>query len=282
MCYTVKKGESEEICLMFYHAKNGNLKIDETDMDYISFGTGKKILVMIPGVGDGLKTAKGMAIPFAILYRSFAKDYTVYVFSRKNRLEEGYTTRDMAKDLHRAMSQLGIEKADIVGVSQGGMIAQYLAIDFPDIVNKLVLVVTLAKQNEVIQGVIPNWIEMAQKKDYRNIMVDIAEKSYTEKRLKQYRPFYFMLGNVGKPKDFSRFLIMAKACMEHDSYEELGKITAPTLVIGADCDHIVGGKASEEIAECINGSELKMYHGFGHGVYEEAKDFNQVVLEYLA
>ena len=70
--------------------------------------------------------------------------------------------------------------------------------------------------------------------------------------------------------------------MEHDSYEELGKITAPTLVIGADCDHIVGGKASEEIAECINGSELKMYHGFGHGVYEEAKDFNQVVLEYLA
>ena len=109
---------------MFYHAKNGNLKIDETDMDYISFGNGKKKLVMIPGLGDGLKTAKGMAIPFAILYRSFAKDYTVYVFSRKNRLDEGYTTRDMAKDLHKAMSKLGIERADIVGVSQGGMIAQ--------------------------------------------------------------------------------------------------------------------------------------------------------------
>ena len=282
MCYTVKKGESEEICLMFYHAKNGNLKIDETDMDYISFGTGKKILVMIPGVGDGLKTAKGMAIPFATFYRCFAKDYTVYVFSRKNKLEEGYTTRDMADDLHRAMSQLGIKRADIVGVSQGGMIAQYLAIDFPEVVNKLVLVVTLARQNDVIQGVIPTWIEMAHKEDYKGIMVDTAEKSYTEKRLKQYRPFYFMLGKVGKPKDFSRFLIMAKACMEHDSYDEIGKITAPTLVIGADCDNIVGGKASEEIAERINGSELKMYQGFGHGLYEEAKDFNQVVLEYLA
>ena len=282
MCYTVKKGEREEICLMFYHAKNGNIRIDNTDMDYISFGNGKKILVMIPGLGDGLKTAKGMAILFAILYRSFARDYTVYVFSRKNRLDEGYTTRDMAKDLHKAMSKLGIERADIVGVSQGGMIAQYLAIDFPEVVNKLVLVVTLARQNDVIQGVIPTWIEMAHKEDYKGIMVDTAEKSYTEKRLKQYRPFYFMLGKVGKPKDFSRFLIMAKACMEHDSYDEIGKITAPTLVIGADCDHIVGGKASEEIAERINGSELKMYQGFGHGVYEEAKDFNQVVLEYLA
>lgn len=266
---------------MFYNAKNGNLKIDETDMDYISFGNGKKKLVMIPGLGDGLKTAKGMAIPFAILYRSFAKDYTVYVFSRKNRLDEGYTTRDMAKDLHKAMSKLGIERADIVGVSQGGMIAQYLAIDFPEVVNKLVLVVTLARQNDVIQGVIPTWIEMAHKEDYKGIMVDTAEKSYTEKRLKQYRPFYFMLGKVGKPKDFSCFLIMAKACIEHDAYDELDQIKAPTFIIGGDCDKIVSGKASEEIAERIKGSELKMYQGFGHGVYEEAKDFNQVVLEYL-
>lgn len=275
------KGEKEEICAMFYHAKNGNVKIDNTDMDYISFGNGKKTLIMIPGLGDGLKTAKGMAVPFAILYRSFAKDYTVYVFSRKNRLEEGYSTRDMARDLHRAMLQLGIGNADIVGVSQGGMIAQYLAIDFPDVVNKLVLVVTLAKQNAVIQGVIPSWIKMAQEGDYKSLMIDTAEKSYTEKRLKQYRPFYPLMGSVGKPKDFKRFLIMAKACIEHDVYDELDKIKAPTFIIGGDCDKIVGGKASEELAECIHGAKLKMYHGFGHGVYEEAKDFNQVVLEYL-
>ena len=266
---------------MFYHAKNGNLEIDDTDMDYISFGNGKKTLIMIPGLGDGLKTAKGMAIPFAFLYRSFAKDYTVYVFSRKNKLEEGCSTRDMAKDLHKAMTQLGIERADIVGVSQGGMIAQYLAIDFPESVNKLVLVVTLARQNEVIQGVIPSWIEMAQGNDYKNIMIDTAEKSYTEQRLKQYRPFYSILGSIGKPKDFTRFLIMAKACIEHNAYDEINKIKAPTLVIGADCDKIVGGKASEEIAECIKGSELKMYQGYGHGVYEEAKDFNQIVMEFL-
>ena len=68
---------------MLYNAKNGNLKIGNTDMDYISFGTGKKALIMIPGLGDGLTTVRGKALPFAWMYRMFAKDFTVYVFSRK-------------------------------------------------------------------------------------------------------------------------------------------------------------------------------------------------------
>ena len=45
--------------------KNGQLTIDNTTMDYISFGKGKKKLIMIPGLGDGLKTVKGMALPFS-------------------------------------------------------------------------------------------------------------------------------------------------------------------------------------------------------------------------
>ena len=66
---------------MFYNATNGCLTIGETTMDYIVFGKGKKPFIMIPGLGDGLKTAKGMAVPFAIMYKMFAKDYRVYVFS---------------------------------------------------------------------------------------------------------------------------------------------------------------------------------------------------------
>ena len=50
----------------------------------------------------------------------------------------------MALDIAAAMDTLGIKNADIFGVSQGGMIAQYLAIDRPDLVNKLVLAVTLS------------------------------------------------------------------------------------------------------------------------------------------
>ncbi len=58
---------------MFYNAKNENIKFDGTDCDYISFGTGDKNLIMLPGVGDGFKTARGIAVPFAFMYSGFAK-----------------------------------------------------------------------------------------------------------------------------------------------------------------------------------------------------------------
>ena len=57
---------------MFHNAKNGVLKIEDTDMHYISFGNGPKNLIMIPGLGDGLKTTKGMAVPFSVMYKDFA------------------------------------------------------------------------------------------------------------------------------------------------------------------------------------------------------------------
>ena len=46
-------------------------------MDYQSFGNGNKNLIMLPGLGDGLSTVKGMAPVFSILYRVYAKEYTV-------------------------------------------------------------------------------------------------------------------------------------------------------------------------------------------------------------
>lgn len=269
------------VSIMSFHAKDGNVKIDNTDMDYITFGSGGKNLVLLPGLGDGLRTVKGYAIPFALLYRKYTEDYTVYVFSRKNQLGEGYTTRDMARDTYVAMKQLDIDQADIVGVSQGGMIAQYLAIDFPEVVSKLVLVVTLSRPNETMQEVIANWTAMAKADDYIGLMRDTAEKTYSDAYLSKGKP-YMLLARAGKIKDVNRFLIMANACMSHDSHSELSKIKCPTLVVGGMEDKIVTGKASEEVAAEIEGSLLYMYEGLGHGLYEEAKDFNRRVLDFLA
>lgn len=258
-------------------AKNGS-----TDMNYVSFGKGNNTLIMLPGLGDGLTTVKGMAIPMAMAYRMYAKDYKVYVFSRKNNLKEGYSTRNMASDQAKAMKVLGINKANVLGISQGGMIAQYLAIDHPELVEKLVLAVTSSKSNELIQGVIKKWIFMAEQKDYKNLMIDTMEKSYSEKYLNKYRLLYPILGSVGKPKDFSRFLIQAKSCINHNAYSELDKIVCPTLVIGGDCDKIVGVDASRELADKIKMCELFIYNGLGHAAYEEAKDFHNRILDYLS
>ena len=255
------------------HAKNGCLRLTAGEMDYIRFGTGERPLVMLPGVGDGLKTVRGMALPFALLYRQLARDFTVFVFSRRRELPAHFTTREMASDLAAAMDALALPRAAVVGVSQGGMIAQWLAIDHPDMVEKLVLTVTLARPNDAVREAVGVWTEMAQRGDYRGILLDTAERSTSEKRLRQARLEYALLGSVGRPKSFARFLTQAESCVTHDAYDALPRIACPTLVIGGTDDRIVTGQASKEIAARIPGAALYLYEGLGHGLYEEAPDF---------
>lgn len=266
---------------MINNAKNGCLTIGNTTMDYISFGSGRKNLVLIPGLGDGLKTARGMALPFSVLLKSFTKDYTVYDFSRKNKLEPGYSTKDMAFDLKVAMEILGIKKADIIGISQGGMIAQQFAVHYPEYINKLVLAVTSSRPNPTITGVISEWIEMAKRDDFRELMLDNIEKMYTESFIKKNRWLLSAAGKVGKPASYERFIIMAEACLRHDCYEKLGLIQSPTLVIGGEKDQIVGAQASRDIAEKIKDCRLVMYPEYGHAVYEEEREFTKAVQEFL-
>lgn len=266
---------------MFYNAKNQTVTLGDTELDFVSFGTGTKNLVMIPGLGDGLKTVKGTAVPFALLYRMFAKQYKVYMFNRKNQLEQEYTTREMAADQAAAMKKLGIEKACVMGISQGGMIAQYLAADYSQMVEKLVLAVTLCRPNETVQAVVGNWLKLAQVQDFKGIFIDTAEKTYSEKKLKTYRPLYPALSLFGKPKSLERFLIQANACIHHDASDVIGKIECPTLVIGGDEDKIVGKDAAQEVARRIPDSTLVIYNGLGHGAYEEADDFNSLVLSFF-
>jgi pimeloyl-ACP methyl ester carboxylesterase len=266
---------------MLYGVKGSSVKIGNTDMEYVSLGRGKKNIVIIPGLGDGLKTVKGAAIILAMMYRMYAKEYKIYIFSRKNQLEDEYSTRDMAMDLKIAMDKLGVEKAHVLGISQGGMVSQYFAIDYPEIVDKLVIVVSISKQNKTIQDVVSSWIVMAENGDYKGLLIDSIEKTYSENRSKKYRLFYPVLSKIGKPKSLFRFIIQARACLNHNAYEELYKIKSPTLIIGGDRDLVVGANVSEEMAEKIAHSKLIIYKDLGHGAYEEGKDFNQLVLNFL-
>ncbi len=254
-----------------------------TDMDYLSFGSGPKKLVMIPGLTDGIKTVRGMAVPMALSYRKYSGEYKVYMFSRKNLLEKGMTTRDMARDLKIALDELEINRADVLGVSQGGMIAQYLAIDFPQLVRRLVLTSTISRQNEAIQAAVNSWINLAERGDYPELMTDIAEKSYSDGYIEKnhLRMFYPLLGRIGRPKHLDRFLIQAHSCISHNAHGLLDHIQCPTLVVGGGADKIVGGHAAEEIAGKIPGSRLLIFEGAGHLVFSETKDFDREVLRFL-
>ncbi len=266
-----------------FAARNGNVQINGIDMHYNVFGSGREDMVMIPGLSDGLRTVKGLARTMAMTYREFGRRYRVWIFSRREKLAQGMTTRDMARELAEAMELVGIKQARVLGLSQGGMIGQWLAIDYPEKVSKLVIAVSLSRQNPVFQSVIREWIDLARSERYGDLAESSIEKTYTEKRLRRYRPFMFLIRLAGKPRSQERFIIQAQAVGTHDAYAQLGQIQCPTLVIGGAQDLVVGGpEVQEEMAEAIPESRLHIYPGLGHGAYEEAKDFNQRMLSFFA
>lgn len=263
---------------MLYNVKEQSLDLGDIQIDYVTFGTGRKNLIMIQGLNT--RDVKGNGIMLAYMYRIFAKDYTVYMFDRRRNLPEGITVKDMAADIAGAMDALGITKADVFGVSQGGMIAQCLAINRPELVNKLVLAVTLSRNNDIVQAVIKNWITMAEQENIKGLVQDMAIRMYSDAYVKRYKPFMPLLTVLQKPKDTGRFIRMAKACLTCNAYEDLERIQCPVFVIGGSYDKVVSGTASEEIAEKLK-CKIHMYEKLGHAAYEEAKDFNKRVYDFL-
>lgn len=260
---------------------NGCVKIGSTDMYYAAFGKGEKKLVVLPGLVDGLATVKGKSLMLQGPYKKHLKDYTVYMFSRKNEMPDGYSIKDMAEDQVVVMKTLGIDKASILGVSQGGMIAQCIAIYHPEVTDRLILAVTAPYCNDIARDAVGTWIEMAKRDDYAALFADTAEKTYSEKYLAKNRKTFPLVAKLTKPASFERFFRNAYAIMDFDVRSELHRIKAPMLILAGDNDHIVGNDAPYELNRGIEGSKLYIYNGLGHSAYEEGKDFYDRVFEFI-
>ena len=261
--------------------KGKTLYFNEKSMDYVTFGKGKDPMVIIPGLGDGLQTVKGMAMPFLITYRILAKRYKIYVFSRINELRQGYTTRDMAADVAEAMETLNLDVAYVMGISQGGMIAQWLAVDFPERVQRLILAVTTGKPSQLARERIENWQKLSQSGNFKHLMLDIAQHSYTQKSYQKWLLLYNVMGIFGRIKDKQRIDIQSVSCLKHDSLDFLEKINCPTLIIGAEKDDVLGVDGSLGLHQHIKDSQLTILPECGHALFEQNKDFQKRVLVFL-
>jgi len=253
-----------------YSAKNATLSMNGKNMDYVTFGKGKQPLVIIPGLGDGVQTVKGKAQLFSLSYRLLAKHYKIYVFSRINELRQGYTTRDMAADVAEAMETLNLDTAYVMGISQGG-----------ERVQRLILAVTTAKPSQLARERIEHWKKLSQFGNFKHLMLDIAQHSYTQKSYQKWRLLYNIMGRLGRIKDEKRIVIQSQSCLDHDSLEVLKDIHCPTLVLGALEDDVIGVKGSKELAKGISGCQLLIFKHSGHALYEENKAFQEAVRRFL-
>ena len=261
--------------------KGKTLYFNDKSMDYVTFGKGNQPLVIIPGLGDGVQTVKGMAMLFSITYRILAERYKIYVFSRINELKQGYTTRDMAADVAEAMETLNLDTAYVMGISQGGMIAQWLVVDFPERVQRLILTVTTAKPSQLARERIEYWQKLSQSGNFKHLMLDIAKHSYTQKSYQKWRLLYNVMGIFGHIKDKQRIDIQSVSCLKHDSLDFLEKINYPTLIIGAEKDDVLGVDGSLRLHQYIKDSQLTILPECGHALYEQNKYFQKRVLVFL-
>ena len=264
---------------MFYDLVENVVEISSGNLNYVSFGKGKRNLIIIQGLN--VRDIKGAGASLALMYKIFAKEYRVWFFDRRLEVEEGLSNWNLADDIYEAIEKLHLGKADVFGVSQGGMIAMALAIEHPDRVSKLVLGVTSSRVNNNIKTTVGRWVEYAHRKDYISINRETFSLMYTEKYIRKYKAFMPLLVRLVKPKDFNRFAILASAILDFDCYDRLPEIKCPVLVLGGDKDLITTGEASTEIADKIN-CAIHMYSDYGHAAYEEAKDFNSRVYEFLS
>lgn len=262
-----------------YNAKNKTLTLPcGAQMYYAQFGKGEKPLVMVPGLN--IIDITGSAKRLAWFYRKFAKHFTVYIFDRRSGCDKGATIKSMSDDLAAAMQTVGISNACVLGVSQGGMIVQYLAADHPELVGKLVLGVTASKTNPLMIEALDEWISFAENDDLKGVLTKSYDRMYTAKQIKKYRRVIPLMMHFTKFMSTQRFADHARAIYTLDSTDRLDRIKCPTLVIGAELDRITTAQGAEEIADRL-GCRCHIFAGEGHAVYL-SEPFNKMVYNYLA
>ena len=190
---------------------------------------------------------------------------------RRKRSAAVYSLADMAGDAVGLLDQLGVERAHIVGASMGGMIAQTIAIRFPERVRSLVSI--MSNTGDRLTGqpafkVYPVFLKQAPK----------DRESYVEHTLRLYKA----IGSPGFGRDetemrgmfersFDRGVSAAAngrqlmaILADRDRAAQLRRLDVPALVIHGTADKLVAKSGGRRTAKAIPGARLLEIDGMGH------------------
>ncbi len=191
-----------------------------------------------------------------------------------------YTLREMAADAAGLLDALGIERAHIVGMSMGGAIAQYLAIDHPERVRSLTSV--MADSGNPALPVIARPEAFA---DVPPMPPAEDRQAFIEYQVKSW----MALASPANPADEAAVREMVQRDVDRaydpaglvrqqtvtlvdrfapgaNRLSSLSAIAAPTVVLHGEDDPLVPVDAAREIAERVPGAELRIIPGLGHDI----------------
>jgi pimeloyl-ACP methyl ester carboxylesterase len=189
------------------------------------------------------------------------------------KIEAPYTLSDMASDAVGLMDALSLDQAHVCGLSMGGMIAQVMAIEFPERVACLTSMMSTTGRPDLpgpapaaMQAMVstPPWERSAYVRYLTGVYHAFAGGSEAfdkatsdEMAARAYdRSFY--------PMGFTRQ--MAAIIASGDRTDKLAQVKAPTLVIHGTSDPLVPIEHGRATAEAIPGARIVLIEGLGHGL----------------
>ena len=248
-------------------------------MKYLRFGNpAGKAFVVLPGLS--LRSVLMAAPAIEGAYKIFSEDFDIYLFDRKDDVKAPYTIEDMADDTAVVMKAIGIKDAAVMGFSQGGMMAQVIAIRYPELVSRLVLGSTTSRPRKNETEKISGWVELAKKRDIRALAEAFGSNVYSEGFYGKYKDLIYTANKDASEEEINKFITLAEGTEGFDVFGRLKDIKAKTLVLADKRDKIISPEAYDDFDE-IPGVTKYLYDQYGHAVYDEAPDFFERVLCFL-
>jgi pimeloyl-ACP methyl ester carboxylesterase len=258
-------------------------KVNDIRLYYELHGQGEP-LVLVMGLGANTH-GWDMQIP------AFSREFQVVAFDnrgsgRSDKPASRYSIRLFANDTTGLMDALGIASAHIYGQSMGGLIAQELALSYPQRVRTLVLGSTSCGGPQAVAALPEHLALMAtlptlspREAAERGLPLLYSNEFIARKRQELIARALAEAELRPPPDAFGR---QVQAAVRHRAYDRLPQILCPTLVISGSDDKVMPAENSRILAERIPSAELVILPKAGHGYLVEcAEESNAIVLDFL-
>ncbi|WP_390293057.1 alpha/beta fold hydrolase [Haloarchaeobius litoreus] len=252
---------------------------------FVRVGDGPRTLLVVPGLNDPLHTVgDSWWYPrlMALYLRRYADTHTGYMVSRPHGLASGTTVSDLARGYERVLDALDVGSVDVLGLSMGGFVVQHLAAD-DDRVDRAVLGLSGTRLSESGAAVVRRWRDRAAAGHWGPIYRDAAGILAAGARARLLQAGSFVYDRLFEPVDPTDFLVSADACLAFDGRRVCERVTAPTLVVGADRDPFFDEGDYRAAADALPDGRLAMLRGTGHeAVVEHPAAFDGTVRRFLS
>jgi len=259
------------------------VKVRDITFYYDTHGVGHP-LVLIRGLGSNADHWYPQIPAFSSSFRVISYDNRG--IGRSDKPDTPCTISMMAEDTAALMDAVGIPKAHIMGLSMGGMVAQELALRFPHKVHGLVLACThcggakAVPPSEEIRALFSEFIATASPEAARKAGKCLFAAHTLSKAPEIVREYQQISARF--PPEAKVLLQQWGAIKEHDTWDRLHRIKAPTLVITGAEDLLIAPENSKVLAERIPEAQLSIIPGGGHQfLVEQAHTANKAVLMFL-